>query len=554
MAIRVAGFWGLAAAQVFAQSPPTCRLEGTVVDPMQRPVAGAEVRAEVSGELVSRTFTDAEGAFVLAQLPWAVVTLRATAAAPEIGAEWVDLLGLERHHVSIVTAPARRVTGVVRDDAGTAMPLAWVVAAPFDCDRLALASTMVQCDTSGNFVLPHVAFGKNLLRAWAPDHDAFEGEVDGNRDAFVECRVERDASQERFFVLTGDTSRAPTAALDLTVLHGGFPLPLPAALRRIPLIDGRWTVRGWSFADAMVVRATIGGAPAVPVRYDFPEGSGRRERAFADRGEAGRLTGRIVGARGPHSAWIVIERVDNDARVPLRTFTRSGDDGTFVAAVPVEPDDGFRLRVLDPTLAVDRTGPQRSPWFCARHDGTTKHTIGVHPAHSIRVRIERPDRTPVPGAMVRIVEQSSSKWVGGWQAEVASGTTARDGSLTMVGLDLDADVSLTCLVDSPAGWCDEAFVTTGATLTDLGTLVVDPGAAVVVTSVDTKNEAIGGSRLWLGAGRSPAISWSDRDGRLRLSGLRAQSLVVRSQTRPEDEVVLAIPAHGVLTANIKTAP
>ncbi len=550
MAIRVVVVSGLAAAHLFAQSPPTCRLEGSVVDPMQRPVAGAEVRAEIGGELLGRSFTDAEGAFVLPRLPWTVLTLRATAAAPEIGGEWVDLLGLDRHYVRIVTAPARRVTGVVRDDAGNAMPHAWVVAAPVDCDRLALASNIVQCDASGNFVLPHVAFGKNLLRAWAPDHDAFEGEVDGNEEAVVECRVERDPSQERFFALTGDDSRTATAVLDLTVLHGGFPLPVPPPLRRLPIVDGRWAVRGWSFADAMVVRPTIPGLPAVPARHDFPEGGGRRERTFADPGEAGHLTGRVVDQLVPRSTWIVIERVDRDPRVPVRTFARTDDAGAFVAAAPVEPGEDFRIRVLDPTLAADRSGAERSAWFEGRYDGATKHTIGVHAAHCIRVRVERPDRTPVAGARVSIVEQDGSPRVGEWP-EVAAGTTAQDGSLTLAGLDLEPDLSLTCRVDSPSGWHDEAFVTTGGAITDLGTVTVEQGTAIVVTCLDGKSEARGGARLWLGVGAKQAIQWADREGRLRLSGLRQQGFMLCGLSRPGEALILSpLPPSGDLTADV----
>lgn len=92
------------------------RLEGRVVDAMQRPVPAAKVTAEADGRVLATTLTDGSGEFVFGRLPQTIVVVRA-AAATEVGGNWVDLLGTERSFLRLTTLPARKVAGTVRDDA-----------------------------------------------------------------------------------------------------------------------------------------------------------------------------------------------------------------------------------------------------------------------------------------------------------------------------------------------------------------------------------------------------------------------------------------------------
>ena len=69
----------------------TARLEGQVVDALHQPVANAQVVAELDGEEVARTHSDASGTFVFAKVPQQFVVVRTKSGAPVPGARvWID--------------------------------------------------------------------------------------------------------------------------------------------------------------------------------------------------------------------------------------------------------------------------------------------------------------------------------------------------------------------------------------------------------------------------------------------------------------------------------
>jgi len=536
---------GIGLVMVLAAQEPQCRLEGRVVDPMRVPVRGAVVTAEIAGEVLAETRTDGEGLFAFARLPMRVLTIRATARG-EVGGEWVDLLGLEREFTTIVTMPARVVKGVVRDDAGNVVPRAFVLAAPVSCDSLALATCWTEADDQGAFVLRHVAFGKCLLRAWAPGTDAFEGEVDGDDDAVAECVVEKDAVQERVWRVDGAAaSDAPGLRLDVTVRHAGFPLPLPAALRRPAFVDDRWTVLGWPFADEMAVVVTCERCNVSPGGFLIPVDTASRTSTFAAASTGSPVLGRIRDP-GTTPTWIVAEP-STEGGPPVRTFARVRDDGSFSLAPPVAPDSPFRARLISANTMIEPGGKVLAGWIHLEHSPSTVHEIPTAPAAAVRARVVRTDGSPVAGARVRILIMTASnagrRWRLGVGHEIATGRTQIDGRVEIAGCESGGEPTLTCLVESDDGFVRHEFKASRERV-DLGALTVTPGAELLVISTTADGRRAPGTRLRLSLfatlvqGVPTQHYATDRNGELRLRGLRADGGLVSVIDEPAEDFEL----------------
>ena len=175
-----------------AAQTPMARLEGRVQDPCSRPVANAEVTVEHDGEVIARTRSDGEGAFVLGRLPRQELTVRATTAAPDLGACRIDLREDARGFVHIVVMPARLVTGTVHDASGQPIAEAWIASVPTGAAEFSVFGSHTRSDAQGRFALTHVPFGANAVRVWAAGYAGFAASIDGNGNPTVAAILGRD--------------------------------------------------------------------------------------------------------------------------------------------------------------------------------------------------------------------------------------------------------------------------------------------------------------------------------------------------------------------------
>ncbi len=540
--MRTAGFVAVLLGSWLVAQEPTCRLEGQVVDPLQQAVANAEVTASLAGEVIACTHSDGSGLFVFGRLPYREVIVQARAAGPDIGAAWLDLLGLERQFVRITTMPARAVTGIVRNEDGEPVGGAWLVSAPqwqnLSTDATTLASSMVQANARGEFTLSHVPFGHNLLRAWAPDHEVGEHAVDGPDAVAVTCQVARRARQERSFALDGASAAQLAAArLETGITCGGYPLPLPPSLHRPVLADGEWHVRGWPIADAMTARVVLDGVDLVPRVHFVPaDCSGGTQHFSVRHDDRARLRGRLTGTAARAGLWVVAmpAAVTPDR---ARVLGRTTDEGAFDLPAPVAIGEIFQLRVLDPEVTTVRQAPQASRgWWQAQLETSHRYEIPVAAARQVQLRVVGPDGIPVLGAEVALVPlrhllvaATGRDLVLGDDEPlaIAHGTTGSDGRLTLAGLDLMDDEELQCQLCFPESTGAVTVRVRSATLIRLGDVPLPPGATLSITAKDSAGQPAPGvpvcvalvqhgrfQNLWLRCGR---------DARLVLTGLPPQT-------------------------------
>ena len=516
-----------------AQVPPlpTARLEGRVVDPQQRPVPGAQVIVEVDGEVRGRTQTDASGTFVFGRLPQQVVVVRATTTAPDVGGNWVDLLGLRRGFVQVTTLPARKVTGTVRDDAGQPVAAAWVLAAPNDEVEFGFASCVVQSDANGHYELPQVPFGTVLLRAWAESYDAFEGELHGTSDAQRDCQLLRDASQEHHFALL-EASAEQVAAAELLVSasHRGVPVPLPPPLRRVRAdAEGSWRIRGWPYGDDVHVHAVVPGALVTPCQLTAFAGRGSSGGRFYANDQSGCVRGQLVGPKDARlgGLTVLIQPLTGGLDV-RRALGRTREDGTFTIECPVDRGERFALRVVDGDTTVAAADPNRG-WYLGNH-GSEVHTVRVEPARTIRLRTVVGKGDAVAGARVAVfcAHQQPEHETGLLEPTFASGgaiafgTTDLEGRVEITGLRVAAGERLVCVVTSAAGIGERAFAMPPTGPAELGELPLDPAAEAFGQIVGDGGIVRAGDRVLVipvrRLLRDTAVVPTDRKGRFRLVG------------------------------------
>ncbi len=517
-----------------AQVPsPTARLEGIVRDPQQRPVAGAVVTVEIDGEVRGRTQTDGSGTFVFGKVPPQVAIVRAQTKTPDVGGTWVDLLGLQRGFIQVVLMPARPLTGTVRDDAGQPVAGAWVTAAPNDAIEFAFASCCAQSDANGHYELPGVPFGPVMVRAWAEGHDAFEGSIDGSEAAVLDCRIEADAGQEHTFHLAEATPAQLTAAiLVVQALHNGLPVPLPPPLRRLRAgPDGTWKVRGWPYADDLLVQLQLPGTAITPCLHTAYAGRGSTRGTFAVADPATCLRGRLVGPEGlplANRTLLVLAMNGATADSRRRAVGRADQDGTFTITSPVERDETFALRIVDDEATVAAEVPARS-WFIAKHT-STRHVVPIQPTHNIRLQVLDADRVPVPGAGITLHAASKLRSLPGGLVSLAadgpalgSGTSHLDGKVEITGLQLHPGESLACLTLAGAGMHEVVFQVGAATTIDLGAVKLIEAATLQVQAQTDLGKPWPGARVKLQTytpmGMPIRVAITDRAGQLTFTGL-----------------------------------
>jgi len=343
-----------------APGPGTARLEGQVVDAMHEPVGNALVVAELDGEEIARTQSDGSGTFVFAKVPQQFVVVRATTTAPDIGAVQVDLLGEERGFARVVLMPARKVSGVVKNETGKPVVGAWVLASPSELAELALATCMGQSDANGRYELTHVAMGPVLLRAWAEGCAVFDGKADGAADMALDCVVKRDAVQHPV-VLTGATAgqAAAAARLFVTATRGTMPAPLPPPLARPrPAGVGRWLLCGWP-GDELQVHLTVPGIMVSPARHLIPCPAEATTREFTLGDSTSRLRGKLHGPGDLEAVGmtLVVQPLRWPVGNAMRFLTVAQEHGTFVVQAPAMIGDGFAVRMLSSTGVLVGNAP-----------------------------------------------------------------------------------------------------------------------------------------------------------------------------------------------------
>ncbi len=159
-------FVGVEGLDVTIAVDPGGRIEGRVVDPAGRPVAGAWVLALSSPGRESRTTTDAEGSFVLAHVSLAETILAARAAGhPRAHVACPASTGATRT-VEIALRPWAALTGFVRRESGDAVPGATVrTAEPWE----PLEPRIEELASDPEMEAPTDAGGAFVLRRFPPE-------------------------------------------------------------------------------------------------------------------------------------------------------------------------------------------------------------------------------------------------------------------------------------------------------------------------------------------------------------------------------------------------
>lgn len=543
---------------------PTTRLEGIVVDARQRPLPGAAVTVEVDGVVIARTSADGSGEFAVARVPQRLVTVRATTKAPDVGGVWLDLAGLPRHFLRLVAWAARPVSGTVRDERGEPVGGAWVVAAPRDAAEFAFADCSAQADASGHYTLPQVAFGGVRLRAWAPGHDAVETTLDGAAAGTWDAVLGDDSGVRHEFRLADATAEQRAAGvLVVHTFHENVTVPLPPPLRRLRANEeGVWVLEGWPAGDDVYARLEVPGLAIVPTAHVGYAHRGGVHAVFRPADVTTCIRGRLKGLPGPGPRTVWLQPVDPDSAPSLRrTIGRTAADGTFELPSPVDRDEAFALRVLDPELCVlrDPTSSAQNvlSWALAQH-GSDVHEITVQPAWSVQLRVVDADGTPVAGAAVGLHTAGMRRRLpggpelsAGGQA-LATGTSDRDGRVVIQGLDLPDPAALVCLALAPGGLAEiglaEALRGAGATPRpgplDLGDLKLGPGATLLLHAIDNDGHSLPGAHVLSMSHylipMAPLHGLADRDGRVTFPWTlpAAQSCWILNGEGP-DKVIVA---------------
>ncbi|MCA8966938.1 MAG: carboxypeptidase regulatory-like domain-containing protein, partial [Planctomycetes bacterium] len=516
-----------------AQAPdfPTARLEGVVVDPMQRPVAGAEVVVEVDGEERARTHSDGEGTFVVGKLPQGVVVVRATTSTPDIGGTWVDLLGIDRGFAHVTTMPARKVSGTVRDRDGNSVAGAWVVSAPYDGIEFVHASCVVQADAQGHYELSHVPFGNVLLRAWAPGYDAGQATLDGAVDRQQDLIVQADGiDMQTFRLLDADAAQRQAARLVVTASLGGLPVPLPPPLRRLsPDERGEVIVRGWPRGDVIKAWFTVPGALVTPPRHTTVANVNDAHWRFHVGASAACIRGRLAGGGlRVGNRLVLVQPIAAEGSL-WRVVGLTAADGSFTLPSPVDGGLDFALRLCAEDAAV--AGDPQSPcWYVATHE-SVEHRVPIVPAASVHVRARTSEGEPARGAEVLVfAARSEPRSYPGLEEPLfaygnvlARGVTGIDGEVTIHGLQFEPEDHISCLVLGAEGWREAVTDVPHGRRADPGPVLLQRAADVECLAGDGNSGPAPASRIALRSNRMFLQTYQrlapGRDGKLLVRGL-----------------------------------
>lgn len=537
-------------APLTAQTP-MARLEGRVQDPCSRPVANAEVTVEHDGEVIARTRSDGEGAFVLGRLPRQELTVRATTAAPDLGACRIDLREDSRGFVHLVVMPARLVTGTVHDAAGQPIAEAWIVSVPTGAAEFSVFGSHTRSDAQGRFALTHVPFGANAVRVWAAGYAGFAASIDGNGNPTVAAILGREDLQEHTFELRDSTAEQRRATkCTVSMVANQAELPLPPELRHPTLgSDEFWHVPGWPHDDAMLVRLRLESNILDPVVLRIEAGIENRHKLFyLEPADEGITRGQLTADEGITTGGLQL--LATGTGEPTSCTTRA--DGSFELRSPAPRGDTFVLRCADPRLSLRHQPPRGwSPLSPMRSSVACKHIpsktlqLRVVPAITIKLHVRDQNGQPCHGATVTLLSKQRQEVTFGGvrggamflrqEAEVhARGTTAADGSLEFAGLDLAPGETVVCQVAGQHGFAEQEFlIETQADnpgrVHNLGEIQPGPAASLHGVVVDADGKPVPGARLrienWSGGCYEQVVA-SDREGQFLLRGLTPGLCVV----------------------------
>jgi hypothetical protein len=404
------------AAAVTAQA--TARVEGLVVDPHSRPVANAEVTAEVDGVVVARARSDGSGVFLLPRLVRAQVVVRVLAAGPDFGAAAVDLRPRATGVALVRTVPVRSVVGRVRGADGSRVAGAWVACAPKPVPaamRLLARNdgpplgTRTLSDAEGRFVLPHVPCGPVLVRVWAVGHGGFAGTVDGSGAAELDGHLAPPAEASLRFELCDADDRDRAAAR--LVVHEPNGVPLPPELRAPPHRQTGFELMGWPAGEALVGTIELPGTFVEPRRVQAVVGQRVAGRFWCEYGAATRVRGRVLAADGGPAAGVTLRVgvwTPSDLVTAGAAVTQA--DGRFDVVAPVSRGKPFLLRVdeehgaLAPAPDAIERLYEPCPDGAVRlvHRPDDELTLSLAPRATLTARIVDADGQPVACGAVEV--------------------------------------------------------------------------------------------------------------------------------------------------------
>lgn len=468
---------------------PAARLDGIVLDAHQQPVRAARVEARHGGEVLATTFSDATGLFAFGRLPMAVVALRVTTDAPDVGGSFADLRAVPRAFVRVAMMPARAVSGTVHDAGGAPVAGAFVAMAPLGPPEFGAMAHSTTSDENGRFAFAHVPFGDVAVRVWAAGHAGAAVDVSGTDDATVACVLADEAPQRRTFVLA-DASEQQRARAELRVraLAGRAMVPLPEAVARPGRdAEGAWQVLGWPGADEMRARVEIEGALVEPFEHDIPPETGDRTKTFyVEADENAWIRGRLVAVDDDVTAAgrRLLARVGGYG-VDRVTATTTDADGTFELLSPAPTHSPFLLTCLD--TDVELLNPAARDWLelteiRLQHKPDRAHELAIRRAAPLAVTVLGRDGGPCAGATVLVLEQpahETTSRVGGTRVRVldllARGSTDAEGRASLTGPRLEADADVAVHVTGPGGYVARRCVVDASVVEPL---VLDPGATL----------------------------------------------------------------------------
>ncbi|MCA8974838.1 MAG: carboxypeptidase regulatory-like domain-containing protein [Planctomycetes bacterium] len=506
-----------------AQSPtPHARLEGIVIDPLERPVANAAIAVERDGVVVATARSDGDGMFVCSRVPPRFLIVQVTTDAPDAGAAPVDLWGEDRGFVRVRIGPARKLSGIVRDDGGEPIAGALVLTSPTGHGHH-YAHCSDRTDADGHYELTHVAMGSVTVRAWTDQHDcaAFSERIRAHGDETLDFSLERDAGIWQTFVLENATPEQLARAELRVLAFATYQMPLPPELMRPRAISpGRWEVRGWASTDSIGAWLELDGVTMYPCAQWIEGGVGTTTRRFQCGDADSTITGRLHrddGEAAPGIALLVQPLAETQLTNAMRRVAISGADGTFAVQAPVVDGDRFALRSLTPSSVVVGNDPSPA-WFVETHDPERTWNLAIRDAESIRMRIETETGAPAPGVAIAIdiIETDGQRTIG-------TGISLLDGNVTIDGLGLSLPATLAVSARGPAGEAAVAMRAGATQRIDLGTIRLTPTATLDGEVLDDDGAAIPGAQVVISrhtGNRAEYLSTpADRAGRFRISGL-----------------------------------
>ncbi|MCA8952448.1 MAG: carboxypeptidase regulatory-like domain-containing protein [Planctomycetes bacterium] len=533
----------LLAALTRAQTPGA-RLSGTVLDPHSRPVVGALVTAERDGEVLTKSYTDASGLFVLTRLPRAELVIRARPNTDDLGAAYVDLADPRREPTTVRTLPTRRLAGSVKDASGAPVANAWVAFTPLARAPFGALSAATRADESGRYELDRVPVGTVAVRAWAPDHAGFAGSVAGDGDAMLDCVFDDGEPIVRRFEVA-DATPAATAGMRLEIamfVGEARILAPPEFAHPTALAPGSWQVAGWASADAMHAWVLSDDVFVEPVEQRIPADTGDRRKVFyAASGDDATVRGVLESSDGLAVAGRRLAASGVIAKEEHATRSATTDaDGRFTMLTPVPIARSFRIECLDDdAILVDESGKgiagfglgHRSKFSC-KHSATAEHHLRLVPAFELRAEVHQPDGDAYPGAEVAVLlapPQQVARVLAGNRFRTVllgyaavHGATDLGGALAIPKLDLGTNAQIMLQVTGPHGFAERTVDVGDGRLVDAGRLDCEPAATLQGRVLSSAGEPVAGAFVAVESLRGMVRTYqlaADREGRFTLAGL-----------------------------------